>query len=72
MQKKQKKQEEKKGPQKINTHFWGGPWKRAGSSSTFFQKGVFQNPQKPIFIAFTENGWRPLFFKKAMLQGGRV
>ena len=72
MQKKQKKEEKKKTKKKQHPKN-GGPWKRAGSSSTiFFQKmGFFKILKNPIFIVFSEKmGGRHFVWKKAMLQGG--
>ena len=75
MQKKQQKKEEKlKEGQKKVTSIFGGPWKRAGSSSTIFgQKiGFFKILKNPYFIAFPEKWVATFFFKKAMLQGGQT
>ena len=67
------KQEEKKA-KKSNTHFWGGPWKRAGSSSTIIYPkiGFFQNPQNPYSYSVSRKMGGNHFFKKAMLQGGQT
>ena len=70
MQKKQKK-DEKKNPKKV-TPKKGGPWKRAGSSSTIFSQrmGFFKILKKPYFYSVSWKTGGRHFLKKAMLQGG--
>ena len=68
MQKKQKKEGKKKAQKKGNTHFLGGPWKWAASSSTIFlQKiGFFKILKNPSFIVFPEKMRGNHFFPKRL------
>ena len=62
----QKKTNQKKAKQ-LYTHFWVGPWKRAGSSSTFFpqKKGVFKSSKTPFLWCFPKK-WVAVIFQKGL------
>ena len=74
MQKKQKKEKKKEGKKKTSI-FWGGLENGQEVVSPFFSKksGFSKFSKTPTFYSVSrKNGCQPIFFKKAMLQGGQT